>query len=124
MDPELDAARADVAALRLVPGTNIAEQAGGQRAMDRAVAFGPVVVHRGLGPVELVQRARELRRHVAPFPHARNGEEVLAASLLHLALEELRELQEAEEVGALIGKARMALVGGRGPVERALARVP
>ena len=123
MDPELDAARAGVAAFHLVSRTDVAQEARGQRAMNGAIAFGPVVVHRGLGPVELVQRARELRGHVAPFPHARNGEEVLAAGLLHLALEELRELQEAEEIRAFIGEARVALVRRRRLVERTLARV-
>src|SRR2546430_9567756 len=110
MDPELDPARAGVAAFHLVSRTDVAQEPRGQRAMNGAIAFGPVVVHRGLGPVELVQRARELRGHVAPFPHARNGEEVLAASLLHLALEELRELEEADKVGPLVGEARTALV--------------
>src|SRR2546426_11709992 len=127
MDPELDAARTGVAAHRritaFIPGTNVAEQPGEQRAMNGAVAFGPVVVHGGLGPIELAQRPRELRRYIAPFAHARDREEVLAAGLLHFVFEQLGELQEAEEIRTLIGEARMAFVRRRRPVERPLARV-
>src|SRR5438094_9493511 len=122
MDPELDAARAGVAPFLLVPRADVAEQPSGQRAMNGAVAFGALGINGGFGPVELAQRARELRRDVAPLAHARDGEKVLATRLFHLVLEELRQVEKGEEIGALMREARVALVGGRRLVERAFAR--
>src|SRR5258708_2144146 len=101
MHPELDAARAGITALRFITVAYIAQQARQQRAVDRAVALGAIRVHRRLLPAELMQRARELLRHVAPLPHARDGEEILARCLLHLVLEELGHLEEGEEVGTV-----------------------
>ena len=123
MDPELDAARAGVARLRLIPYANVAKQPGGQCTMDGAVALRRFRVHRGLTPAELAQRTRELPGDIAPLAHARHREEILAAGALHLVLEERGELEETQEIRALVRKARMALVGGRGLVERPLARV-
>src|SRR5262249_20689904 len=118
MDPELDAARAGIAGLRIVLQADIAEQSGQQRAVDGAVALRALGMYRGLLPAELVQRARELLRHVAPFTHARDGQEILARGLLHLVLEEPRHLEEGEEIRAVVGELRMALVGRGRLVER------
>src|SRR3954454_23322880 len=123
MNPELDAARAGVAPFRFITVADIAQEAREQRAMDRAVALGALRMRRRFFPAELLQRARELLRDVAPLPHARDGKEILSRRLLHLVLEELRHLEEGEEVRALVGELRMALVGRPRLVVRPLARV-
>src|SRR5258708_29017883 len=102
MHPELDAARAGITALRFITVAYIAQQARQQRAVDRAVALGAIRAHRRLLPAELVQRARELLRHVAPLPHARDGEEILARRLIHLVLESLVHLYAGEECVTLV----------------------
>ena len=78
---------------------------------------------RGLPP-EVLHPCRELRLDVAPLPQARVGEEVLLAQAAQAALAlKLPQLQERQEIGSLVGETRMALVGGRGALERPLARV-
>src|SRR6185295_6119206 len=101
MDPEGDAARAGIARFRLVAQSEVAQQPGAQRAVNRAIALGALGVDRRSRPVQLVERPCQLRVDVAPFAHARHREEVLARLLLELVLEELRQLEEAEEVRAL-----------------------
>ncbi len=127
MDPEPDAARPAIAAARRVAafilGADVAEEPGRQRTVDGAIAIRPFGIDRRFVPAELVQRARELAGDVAPLAHARHREEILAAGALHLLFEELRELQQPEEIGALMREARVALVRGGRLVERPLARV-
>src|SRR2546421_4501189 len=123
MHPELDAARAGIASFGLLAQTDVAEQSRGEGAVNGAVAFGLARINRRSRPFELVEHARELGVDVAPFAHAGNGKEVLARLLLHLAFEELRQLEIGEEIGALVGEARMALIGRGGLLERPLARI-
>src|SRR6185436_18870742 len=97
---------------------DVAEQAGAQRAVDRAV-----FARRRRRPVQLLERLAELRLDVAPLAHARHREEVLAARLLPFPVEQLPEIEEREEIGALVVELRLALVGRAGLVGRPLARV-
>ena len=73
MHPELDAARAGVVAVGLVAHADVAEQAGKQRAVDGAVAFGLLRVDRSKLPVELLEGLLQLDVDVAPFAHARES---------------------------------------------------
>src|SRR5262249_43517721 len=78
--PELDAARAEVgASLLAFLQADVAEQAREQRAVDRAVALRGLGPRGGALPAKLLQHLLELRVQVAPFAHARVGQEVLAA---------------------------------------------
>src|SRR3954469_4892756 len=110
MDPELDAARAGIARLRLVSHADVAEEPRCQRPVDRPVAFRLVRIDGRIGPAELFQRARKLARYVAPLAHARHGKEVLARLLLHLLVKQPRDFQQRQEIRALVRKGRMALI--------------
>src|SRR5229473_5428325 len=74
-----------------------------------------------LQPLHLTERGFKLGVDIAPLPHARDGKEVLAASLLELSLKDLPELEEREKIRAFVGELRMAFVGGRRALERATA---
>ena len=136
MHPELDAARAGIAAVgRVAMGalrgispflqSDIAEQPGEQRPMDGAVAFGLFRAGRRHRPPQLLERLGELRLDVAPLAHARVGKEILAADPPQAAFSlQLPKLQEAQKIRSLVGKPGVALVGRGGALERALARVP
>jgi len=91
--------------------------------MQRPIAFGLFRVDGGRTPVELLESLFQLTMDIAPFAHAWNRQEVFAAGFFHPALEQLPQLEVGEEIRALVGEARVALVGGRGALERPLARV-
>ena len=70
--------------------------------------------------------------HVAPFDEAQERHELRAARVDHATVrhllrgqvgEELPQRDERQEIGALVAKAQVRLVGGLLPLERALARV-
>jgi len=121
--PELDAAGTGVAAFRLVAHADVAEQPGEQCAVDGAIPLGALGIRRGCRPFHLAERGFKLSVDIAPLPHARDGKEVLAASLLELSVKQLPELEEGEKIRAFVGELRMAFVGGRRALERALARI-
>src|SRR5258706_12210104 len=87
------------------------------------MAFGLLGIRRGGFPAEFLERRLELARHVAPFPHAGNREEILATGLFPLAAEQLPELQQRQEIRALVGEPLVPLVGRGGALERALTRI-
>src|SRR5882762_6001650 len=112
MHPELDAARTGVTAFRLVAHADVAEQSGEECAVDGAIPLGTLGVHRRCRPFHLTERGFKLSVDIAPLPHARDGKEVLAASLLELSVKHFPELEESEKIRALVGELRMAFVGG------------
>ena len=122
--PELDGARAGVITIGFIAHADVAEQAGEERAMDRAVAFGLLRIHRGTGPAHFFQRPAELLVDIRPFAHPRIGEEIIATQPPQPRLGlQLPQLEKREEIGALVGKAGMTLVGGGGALEGSLARI-
>ncbi len=124
MEPELDAAGAEISALVALFQTDIPDQPGKQRTVDRSIALRPLRIRRRGRPAHFLQRFPQLRVHVAPFAHPRVGEKVVPAEAPQARFGlQLPQLEEREEIGALVGEARVALVGRGGALHRPLARV-
>src|SRR5512147_1599421 len=127
MDPELDAARAEVTPLlRLDP--DVAEQPHQERAVDLRVAGGLLRD----SPAELRGQLLQLAVSVAPFAHSVEGKEMLATGGVQPAarspvgqrfLEELPQLEPRKEIGLLVVEALLRLVGRSGALGGPLPRV-
>ena len=117
-----------------IPGTDVRQQPGQQRLMDRLVA--PRVDgcrQRGRPlPAELGELARELPVDVAPLGEAQERHELRTAGVDALAVrqplpvesgEELPQRDQRQEVGALVAEPQMRLVGRLLLLEGPVARV-
>ena len=136
--PELDAARTKVPIVVVGLAADVAEQAREQRGMDLLIASR----HRVHAPTVLSHHGEQLRVDVAPLAHAARRNEVVAQTLLLLAVRQLvrivrsavaapsfdplPELQRAAEFAAFVVEGLVLLVGGLRallrPVTHVLAR--
>ncbi len=138
MQKELHAARAVVLPThrgrRLRARADVAEQPRQQRMVDRRIAGG-VDLRGQCGidrPARLGQRGNELRVHIAPFGQAQERNEPRAARVHALAVrqrflrrtvEELPERDQRQEIGTLVAKLQVRLIGRLLPLQRTLARI-
>ncbi len=127
-DPELVGARALVLAGGVGLDADVAEQARQQRAVDLLEAARLLVLAQaGLG-----EHGVQLAVDIAPLPEAERAQEALLAVVgelavrlfvLELLLVPVPQLEQAHEIGALVGKGAVGIVSGVGTVTRPLARV-
>ena len=126
MHPELDAARAGVVVVLLVLHADVAEQAAEQRAVDRAVRLGLLQVgaRHASSPVPppTAGAARGCRATRACARRTGNSRGSACATSAPCP-NAFHSLRIAEEIRALVGEFRVALVGRGGLVQRPLARI-
>jgi len=127
MDEVLDAARAEVAAVLLVPQADVAEQPRQQRLVDRLIAGRQLV----LPPLVLGAQGVQLAMNVAPFAQAQPGEEFAAAPLALLVgrfvlpdfVRRRPHLQPGQELRAIVLPLGVRLVGRARLFLRPVARI-
>ena len=129
-----DPARAEVRIPVVGLAADIRQQSGQQRLVDRRVARVVDLLRQRVGPLpaQLAHLLAELVMQVAPFAQPQVRHEMRAAAIDQRAVrqlrrqrvaEELPEREQAQEIGALVAKAQVRLVGGLLLVQRPIARI-